>query len=160
MSCKFTTFRIKPTDDIDKHSDYLGEVSIVMGQKEASVKSIGDGLTRGMLLGIPSTERGYMKIGVECTVNLLQGFAENLDKNVSTETYFEKPNKQISKMDIPMEFQHQFMELSNLMQYMVNCTSWKGKEYYSFDAIEIRNKLKNLLGMSEWILNMINKEEK
>jgi hypothetical protein len=91
----------------------------------------------GMILAIPKPEKGacYNKIIVECCTNILQQCANSLSKSVTN------IGGRKTEHGIDIEMRHQIAEASNVLQWIVNSTSWETGEYEDFDKFEIQQKL-------------------
>lgn len=138
MSKEFTTFNFETNEN--KNAAMVKGDLCLMSHKE-NVNTVNDGMTQDMLIGIPSIGQGnYQKTGIECTINLLHQFVHSASKSVTNKTYLQPPNKQMSEAEIPVELLNQLNEIADKLQYMINCTSWRGEEYYSFDKVELGSR--------------------
>lgn len=77
----------------------------------------------------------------------------SLSKKITDATYGTLPGKQMNEDDTPLQLSHQMVETLDLLQYMVNCSSWNGKEYYVHDAFSINNKLEEIRWFSDNVIN-------
>ena len=86
---------------------------------------------------INTDEKTYMKGLVECLSNIFPTVIDNIDKSEDPETSREINN------NIPMQYIMLLGQMSYLMQWIVNSTSWKEGELQDFDAFEVNRKIKN-----------------
>jgi hypothetical protein len=74
---------------------------------------------------------------VECCVNLLHDATHHLSKATHGHSTTDD--------NIEIEMVHQISGIADLLQYIVNSTSWQeGDYYYEFDKIEIKQRLESL----------------
>ena len=105
-------------------------------------------LFRNMAFGIQSIHnKSYYKSGIEVCVNLLNGFCDSSDKG-NVNHMESNPMKHMTKDGVPTEMMHEMRRLAQVMQWMINSTSWNSEnvqsgegEYYAFDKAEINYKL-------------------
>lgn len=101
-------------------------------------------------LSMPKVEDGnytegrgsYSKALIECIANLLFDAVNALRK-------MEHPTKEVeTENNISWVYLRILMQLSSLLQWVVNSTSWReGGEIHYFDKIEVKKMLKNLAGI-------------
>ena len=94
------------------------------------------------IMGIPSgTGEDYQKVFAECLINQLQGLTQRMSRNEKSEDYSKPPSQKRNENGVPLELMHQIRALSDILQYTINCSSWRSGEYHSFDALELKNKI-------------------
>jgi len=80
----------------------------------------------------------YTKCLIECWVNIGTRIINGMQKTEEPKTCRETCN------NIPMQYVMMLGHMANLMQWMINSTSWEKGTLHDFDAREIRLKSKHI----------------
>jgi len=80
-------------------------------------------------------DKSYHKVLIECMANLFKSLMNSVQK-IEEPIGINKDNK------VPHKYITLFYQMTCVMQYMVNSTSWKIGELKQFDIDEINRKLK------------------
>lgn len=104
------------------------------------------------LFGIPN-DGPYAKTFFECLCNALKDFSEALTKDIAPEEYV-KPfiEQEETKDGIPIELRNQVVQIGQLLQWIINSSSWRSGIYQPFDAFEIKNRVEYIKCFSELAL--------
>jgi len=138
----------------ENNGKFFGECELKICNPDYRDKEFKKILGRGLMLGYdPNDSEGKyyprLKGLAECAVNLLQDVTSSMSKSVVD--YGGRKTED----NLDVEFMHQVRMIANLLQWMVNSTSWREADYLPFDAMDIEMQLKHIMGMC----NFNNKKE-
>lgn len=89
-------------------------------------------------LALPNLkDKSYHKMLIECWANLGHDLLNTVKKSEEPEG-INKDNK------VPSTYIRAMHQMTSIIQYMVNSTSWREGALYPFDKIDINEKLKSI----------------
>jgi len=103
-----------------------------------AIKHLYDSNPRCLAVPVLPPDVTYMKVLIECWVNIGTRILNNMSKSEDPKTCRETNN------NIPMQYVMMMGQMANLLQWMVNSTSWEKGILHDFDAREIRLKSKHV----------------
>ncbi len=96
---------------------------------------------RSLALPMYKKNTTHSKMLVECIANLLFDAVNGMNK-------IEIPREIERNNNLPMAYVRLLVRLSNVLQWVVNSTSWQeGGELHLFDKMEVKDMLKFLVGI-------------
>lgn len=133
MSKQFIQVKVYPEEQEDK----FGNVMVALNMKPDEFKEKLH--HHNMMLAIPLFDENYKKELIECAVNLLKLVTESARPNMHPD--FEKAKRGTTEHEIHETMLCQIRNISEILQHMVNSSSWLEGIYHGFDAFEIDRRL-------------------
>ena len=91
-------------------------------------------------LGVPRfKDKSYHKGFLECLMNIQKQIMDRVSRT-------EGPDNKQERDQLPMQYVHIMISMTDILCHMINSTSWREGELFDFDRVEIKKRLSRLKG--------------